>query len=494
MKLVELITTPECQHIYQRYFKIVATPKPPHQITSKQIYQEIVAYYNGSIQNVLDILCYDEIVFLQNFEKTKSYRKDIPTINTLINKCLLIKNPNNNNYLEIPEDIKINVINAVEQADIDKVIQIDQINELLIGILAIRGIIEPQELVNIYHSYDPSLSRNEVNTHLDTNHYLFQHYFIYQGETELLLAYEPYRPIIQKIEQLQTLVKKTPAAYTAKQLRTIAKYGFDLSEPAITNLYEAVEQIDKLFVRELFRDSIMLFCQIHGDLNDLIYMINELKITNNQVIEHLEKNLRAAVPLIHSAAFYGLSPYDYYLTINKDSYFSEQESSTFYQLYLSLLEYTNQVFKITDISMKNLDYIEQDDFSQIRTLLFDNPNIIDHYISENPEHLTNYELTIINDFKAGFIDDFLILTNLDDYTLVSNETGVYAIYGLVNHLKEIYPNSTLPQVCNLALLPYRHKIVFDGLLEDRQSILPHKQIRTYSHDDIIYELPHTLLN
>ena len=50
MKLVELITTPECQHIYQRYFKIVATPKPPHQITSKQIYQEIVAYYNGSIQ------------------------------------------------------------------------------------------------------------------------------------------------------------------------------------------------------------------------------------------------------------------------------------------------------------------------------------------------------------------------------------------------------------------------------------------------------------
>lgn len=110
----------------------------------------------------------------------------------------------------------------------------------------------------------------------------------------------------------------------------------------------------------------MLFCQIHGDLNDLIYMINELKITNNQVIEHLEKNLRAAVPLIHSAAFYGLSPYDYYLTINKDSYFSEQESSTFYQLYLSLLEYTNQVFKITDISMKNLDYIEQDDFSQIR--------------------------------------------------------------------------------------------------------------------------------
>ena len=49
---------------------------------------------------------------------------------------------------------------------------------------------------------------------------------------------------------------------------------------------------------------------------------------------------------------------------------------------------------------------------------------------------------IINDFKAGFIDDFLILTNLDDYTLVSNETGVYAIYGLVNHLKEIYPQNT----------------------------------------------------
>lgn len=58
-------------------------------------------------------------------------------------------------------------------------------------------------------------------------------------------------------------------------------------------------------------------------------------------------------------------------------------------------------------------------FLKFEPYYFDNPNIIDHYISENPEHLTTCcELTIINDFKADFIDDFLILTNLDDYTIV----------------------------------------------------------------------------
>lgn len=494
MKLVDLITTSDCKHIYQRYFKIIADPKLPHQITSKEIYQEIVTYYNDSYQNILDILCQEEIDFLSQLNTRQQCRKDIPIINSLINKCLLIKNPYDDNYLEIPEDIKDNVILAIKLADKQKINKIDQINELLIGILATRGIIEPQELINIYLKYDPSLTYQQLSDHLNNNHYLFQHYFIYQGDSELLMAYEPYHPIVQEIEQLQSLINKVEFNYTNQQLRLIGRYSFDLSQLQIAKLYDMIEALDNIFLRELLKDSIILYCQIHSDINDLIKIIKELAIDDIETISNIEEQLKIAAPLIHSASFYGLAPYDYYLLMNQNSFFSEQESSLFYQLYLSLLEYTNQTFKISNFSIKELEYIDGVDFSQVRTLFFSHPEIVDQYIKDNPDHLTNYELDIINHFKDGIIDEFLILNNTDDYSIISNEHNVFAVYGLVNHLKELYPNSTLPQVCNLAILPYKHKIVFDGLLDDECSTLSKNQIRHYLVDDILYELPNNLLN
>ena len=494
MKLVELITTPECQHIYQRYFKIIANPKKPHQITSKQIYQEIVNYYNEDYHHIINILCLEEITFLKELDIHHTYRKDIPIINTLINKCLVIKNPHNDNYLEIPDDLKDSVELALKLVNYEVVAKNDQINEILVGILALRGIIEPQELIEIYLKYDDSHSFKEIQEHLNTNHYLFQHYFIYQGNDELLLAYEPYHPIIQEIEHLQSLNTKVAFDYTKSQLQLIARYGLDLSNPPILALYQTIEALDNVFLRELLRDSIILYCQVHGDINELLTVLKDSNLTKASTIAALEAHLKVAMPLIHSAAFFGMPPYDYYLLTNQYSFFSEQESSLFYRLYLSLLEYVNELFNVTKLSIKELDYVDQSDLFQVRTLLFSHPEIIDRYISENPHYFTSYELAIINQFKDGIIDEFLILKNTSDYTIISDEQTVYAIYGLVNHLKEIYPNSSLPQVCRLALLPYKHKIIFDGLLDDGPSLHIKKQRQHYQMEDILFELPNHFLN
>lgn len=70
----------------------------------------------------------------------------------------------------------------------------------------------------------------------------------------------------------------------------------------------------------------------------------------------------------------------------------------------------------------------------------------------------------------------------------------YAIYGLVSHLKEIYPDKVLPKVCNLAILPYLNKIVFDGILEDHPNLRPTNQIKEYQDKDIIFTLNKTIIN
>ena len=88
----------------------------------------------------------------------------------------------------------------------------------------------------------------------------------------------------------------------------------------------------------------------------------------------------------------------------------------------------------------------------------------------------------------------MILKNNDDYSIVSNNSDVYAIYGLVSHLKEIYPDKVLPKVCNLAILPYLNKIVFDGILEDHPNLRPTNQIKEYQDKDIIFTLNKTIIN
>ena len=226
----------------------------------------------------------------------------------------------------------------------------------------------------------------------------------------------------------------------------------------------------------------------------LIKNIKQLQQDTNENLNYLITLIPKALPYIHSAGLYGLSPDEYYHLIHQASSFTKEESTTFYQLYLNLLEYTNQQFNITTISFHELDEVDPIDFSYVRTLLFNNPEIIDRYLNEDPDHLNNEAKKIVENFKEGFIDEFLILKNNDDYSIVSNNSDVYAIYGLVSHLKEIYPDKVLPKVCNLAILPYLNKIVFDGILEDHPNLRPTNQIKEYQDKDIIFTLNKTIIN
>ena len=493
MKLVDLIISNQCNHLYWRYLKIVDNPKLSHLITSKQICKEIVSYYNQDYHHVLNVLSETEINFLKHYPTNHNYQ-DLPIINSLINKCLLIKDINNKNYITIPDDLKEIVFKAINLADISKIKRIDQINELLIGILAIRGVINVDDLIAFYLKYDSSISHDTLKKHIDTNRYLIWHYFIYQGDDGLLLAYEPYQVYIDKIVNNQKIVSEVDFTYNKHQIQLIARYGLDIEHNCINCLYREIESINSYLLKEMIRNLIIQTCQTCEDENKLIKTIKQLQQDTNENLNYLITLIPKALPYIHSAGLYGLSPNEYYHLIHQASSFTKEESTAFYQLYLNLLEYTNQQFNITTISFHELDEVDPIDFSYVRTLLFNNPEIIDRYLNEDPDHLNNEAKKIIENFKEGFIDEFLILKNNDDYSIVSNNSDVYAIYGLVSHLKEIYPDKVLPKVCNLAILPYLNKIVFDGILEDHPNLRPTNQIKEYQDKDIIFTLNKTIIN
>lgn len=493
MKLVDLLISNQCDHLYQRYLKIVVNPKLSHLITSKQICKEIVSYYNQDYHHVLNVLSAAEINFLKHYQTNQNYQ-DLPVINSLINKCLLIKDINNKDYITIPDDLKEVVFKAINLADITKIKRIDQINKLLIGILATRGIINIDDLIAFYHKYDCSISYDALKKHINTNHYLKWHYFIYQSDAGLLLAYEPYQTYIDKIVYNQKIVSEVDFSYNKHQLQLIADYGMDIDHVGINCLYREIESINSYLLKEMIRNLIIETCQTCGDESKLIKTIKQLQQDTNEDLNYLITLISKTIPYIHSASLYGLSPDEYYHLVHQPSTFTKQESTTFYRLYLNLLEYANQQFNITTVSFHELNEVDPIDFSYVRTLLFNNPEIIERYLNENPDHLNNEAKKIVANFKEGFIDEFLILKNNDDYSIISNNSDVYAIYGLVSHLKEIYPDKALPKVCNLAILPYLNKIVFDGILEDHPNLKPTNQIKEYQDSDIIFTLNKTMIN
>lgn len=466
MKLIELLVSNQCDHLYQRYLKIVAHPKSSHLITSKEICKEIVSYYNQDYRHVLNVLSGAEINFLKHYQTNHNYQ-DLPIFDSLINKCLLIKDINNKDYITIPDDLREIVFKAINLADKIKIKRIDQINESLIGILAIRSIITIDDLIAFYHKYDYSIS-----------------------DDGLLLAYEPYQTYIDKIVYNQKIISEVYFSYTKPQLQLIANHD----HIGINCLYREIEAINSYLLKEMIRNLIIETCQTGDDENKLIRTIKQLQQDTKEDLNYLISLIPKTIPYIHSASLYGLSPDEYYHLIHQPLTFTKQENTTFYRLDLNLLEYTNQQFNITTLHFMNSMKLTPLDFSYIRTLLFNNHEIIERYLNENPDHLNNEAKKIVANFKEDFIDEFLILKNNNDYSIISNSSNVYAIYGLINHLKEIYPDKALPKVCNLAILPHLNKIIFDAVLEDHPNLKPSNQIQKYQDSEIIFTLNKTIIN
>ncbi len=493
MKFSELTTSSNCHHLYQRYLKIVSNPKKTDEIDSKQICKEIVAYYNEDYHHVLAVLSLDEINFLKRINNKANYQ-DLDIINSLINKCLLIKDKQDHNYLIIPDDLKDIVTLALNHVDINKTKQLDQINQLLIGLLALHGAIKQSTWIGLYHRYDDSLSTLDLLNHIHDNRYLRWHYFIYDKQEELIYGYEPYAVYLDKIVANRINIEPMEFTYSREEIDLIARYGMNIKHPCINCLFQELKKIDSYLIQEMLKDFIIQACQTNSHTKEVINLIYQLQFDTDIDLTYLIEPIKEAMYYIHSASFYGLSLNDYYSLLHQNSSFTKQESMLFYRLYLSLLEYTNQKFQISPISIYNLEEIDQVDLNHIRILLFENPEIIDQYIQDNPIHLNQSQLDIIKEFKKGFIDEFLIIENTDDYTIISNKSDVYAVYGIVNHLKEIYPNQSLPQVVNLALLPFKNKIVFDGILASQDNLPITSQITKFDFDDIIFQLKPQIIN
>lgn len=155
---------------------------------------------------------------------------------------------------------------------------------------------------------------------------------------------------------------------------------------------------------------------------------------------------------------------------------SEEEIVHYYDLYWPLLYYANKTLEVLKNveSPKDISQCSLKDVAKLRYQLFDQPELIDDFIQENPMSLSRQDLDIIASWKNCLKGRFFIVRHLKKYTVfldAEDRPKAYGVLRLYTPLKELIDPSNLPVFVEAVLLPFENKIVYDGILAPSNIII-----------------------
>lgn len=148
---------------------------------------------------------------------------------------------------------------------------------------------------------------------------------------------------------------------------------------------------------------------------------------------------------------------------------SPKDLDLFYKLMWRLQFYVNQQRQI----LPHVDSLEafieypQSDRLEVRNALYEHIDLLDAFVAENPDQLSADELAIVRSWKRFVASDFYIVRFLKKATIVidsSDPPRVYAVLGLMDSLKDLFYPRRPPIWVKAVLLPFRGRIVYDGML------------------------------
>jgi hypothetical protein len=148
---------------------------------------------------------------------------------------------------------------------------------------------------------------------------------------------------------------------------------------------------------------------------------------------------------------------------------SREEGLLFYKLYPALMCYTNQKLKVVDEMASDLEQylaVAGEQRLKVRDALQAHQELIDEFIAENPVNLAPDELAIVSDWKNAVVGNFFIFRYLKQYTIFLDDRSPPRAYGVIAIADPIQGlvGLGLPILTKAVLLPFKGKIIYDGLL------------------------------
>ncbi len=141
----------------------------------------------------------------------------------------------------------------------------------------------------------------------------------------------------------------------------------------------------------------------------------------------------------------------------------------FYKLYPSLLCFVNQRQRITTTPFTTPEHFGRlaiEERLKLRDALVANMDLIDAFVSENPFKLSGDELEDVRSWKDLVAGEFYVYRCLKTYTVFLTTKEPVLAYGVLS-LQDSFEDligHRLPHLCKAVLLPFKERIVYDGML------------------------------
>jgi len=146
-----------------------------------------------------------------------------------------------------------------------------------------------------------------------------------------------------------------------------------------------------------------------------------------------------------------------------------QDVELFFRLHRTLMVFVNQRLKVIPNKLATpgeFAVLSPEVRLKVRDALNAKLDLIESFVDENPAHLSEDELDIVRSWRHLVAGRFYVFRELKKYTVFLMTTGPAIAYGVLA-LSQPFENLIgpyLPVMTQTVLLPFKDKIVYDGLM------------------------------
>ena len=483
LKAFEVIKHYRKELVFEHYSKIIKDFKDYEKITKVKMLEAIYKVYEDP-KNIIDICTTRELKYLQMSIDGKKEINDAKYMwekTNLANKLICYR-VDGTVYDELYDNVKL----ALKEVNWEEAKRKDELNELMVSFCKVQGSCLLYPLINMASIW-LEISDKEIFDHTIYNRVF--NYYVYVihedipniGDNMPVAIYDDYFDLIDELEERR--VKQNYSKMPNLKLedyKSLFYNDFNMNNETIKKFYTELQSLPFVPFRtiSLIQEYVLLDLDRQG-LKDYIASIPALK--GYDLTDFLEL-MDDAMDEMPSGALNGLTPNELktlkkeevFYVLNKtlnyvrqeNACFNKKDSKQFFKLYFALLDYTNQKYKIKDKFKiyKQKDMKVEEVLPIINKFWKDKDSLIDEFCKINPYKFNDEEIDIIKEFKKGFRDIFIIVKFDPEYTMLTNSEKAFMVKGLNENIDNIIPYESLPMLAITSLLPYKGKIVYDGII------------------------------
>lgn len=146
---------------------------------------------------------------------------------------------------------------------------------------------------------------------------------------------------------------------------------------------------------------------------------------------------------------------------------SHPDAALFFKLMPALQVFANQQLKIIkQLDVERYKEITNEQRVKLRNAVYQTPEVIDQFVQENPFELSPEEVDVVSSWKNFIAGDFYIERILKNHAIfIGNSNKVYGVLALTEPFRHVLAGMPLPFYLKTVLLPFKGKIIYDGLIE-----------------------------